>query len=488
MKNIFGLFLVLFVGIQQLVYAQTGIGTNSPNEQAVLDIQSVDKGVLFPSISLTSTTTFLGGISATASHTNMLVYNTNTATTTTGLDGAGYYFWNGSNWEKITGDTDDQSLAEVTAIGNTTNDVIAVGGVLDSGTLTVVGDTDLQGNVDLGDTYLDTISILATIDTDLLFQAGKNVASPTRALVAVYSSELKPGSGDDLSINTNSTSERINFSNNGVIMAGVNSSTFFIGDISGPNHYKLPSGTATRAIGQILTVSSTLDTLYFADASSNSTPTLAEVSTQGSITTNELQVGGLTVSGTIGLTIGESSSQYKLPTRRGAVGQSLVVSSTTGQLEFSSPAYLLANNYGGGFIDMTKINTSTAVSGHEVGKFLKVSGNNISITTTHSSSDTIKLPAGKSFKLTAYVGFSGQQNQRINYKFYNRTGTKYQGLEGSSELSSYGGSSISLPAVTYIEASNNAVEVGLYVVSYVGGYTSENIGNKYTRIEVEEIK
>ena len=261
-----GLILILFIWTSlfvNFVYAQTGIGTNSPNEQAVLEIQSVDKGVLFPSISLTSTTTFLGGISATASHTNMLVYNTNTATTTTGLDGAGYYFWNGSNWEKITGDTDDQSLAEVTAIGNTTNDVIAVGGVLDSGALTVVGDADLQGNVDLGDTYLDNVSILGTINTDLLFQAGKNVASPTSALVAVYSSELKPGSGDDLSIDTNSTSERINFSNNGVITAGVNSSTFFVGDISGPNHYKLPSGTASRASGQVLTLDSSEKNLYF---------------------------------------------------------------------------------------------------------------------------------------------------------------------------------------------------------------------------------
>ena len=143
MKSISCLFLVLFVGIQQLVYAQTGIGTNSPNEQAVLEIQSVDKGVLFPSISLTSTTTFLGGISATASHTNMLVYNTNTATTTTGLDGAGYYFWNGSNWEKITGDTDGQSLAEVTAIGSNTLDSIQVGGIFDSGDLTVNGESSL---------------------------------------------------------------------------------------------------------------------------------------------------------------------------------------------------------------------------------------------------------------------------------------------------------------------------------------------------------
>ena len=800
MKKTLGLFLVLFVGIQQLVYAQTGIGTNSPNEQAVLEIQSVDKGVLFPSISLTSTTTFLGGISATASHTNMLVYNTNTATTTTGLDGAGYYFWNGSNWEKITGDTDGQSLAEVTAIGSSTFDVIQVGGIFDIGDLTVNGESSLQGDVRLGVSTGQTVTVNGLVDTNILFFGpGRDIASTATPVTNVYGQYIKPGSGNDLDLDTNDSSNRITFSNDTNIKAGVNSSTLFVGDDAGPNHYKFPSGTASRSpdqvlsldssseqltfisllrlptatndgatlrwdttgnewqestdlriapnsssevwinqsllpsstlldigqsgnnfdevyadqfissqgsvtfgtsngsakvnlkfdgdpsgslvlnernaiagqnntafgyqtfntagtvgnnnvaighsvlssstgtggnnvgigtsalqnntandnvaignealilnsggtqnvavgsnvldentsgqyntavgynalhanttgenniaigksamadnisgqkniiigtgadvgasdlenaiaigygatvnssntlrlgndaissiissgtltldgvtypnitgtAGQVLTVSSTTDILYFADASSSSTPTLAEVTSQGSITTNQLQVGGMTVSGTIGLTIGESASQYKLPTRRGTVGQSLVVSSTTGQLEFSSPAYLLASNNGTGAVDMTKINNVTAASGHEVGKFVIVSSNNIQITTTHSASDTIKLPAGKSFKLTAYVAFSSQQNRRINYKFYSRTGTKYIGLEGSTEENSYSESTISLPAVTYVEASNTSVEVGLYVVSYVGSYTSENISNKYTRIEVEEIK
>ena len=656
MKKTLGLFLVLFVGTQQLVFAQTGIGTNSPNDQAVLEIQSVDKGVLFPSISLTSTTTFLGGISATASHTNMLVYNTNTATTTTGLDGAGYYFWNGSNWEKITGDTDGQSLAEVTAIGSSTFDVIQVGGIFDIGDLTVNGESSLQGDVRLGVSTGQTVTVNGLVDTNILFFGpGRDIASTATPVTNVYGQYIKPGSGNDLDLDTNDSSNRITFSNDTNIKAGVNSSTLFVGDDAGPNHYKFPSGTASRSpdqvlsldssseqltftsllrlptatndgatlrwdstgnewqestdlriapnsssevwinqsllpsstlldigqsgnnfdevyadqfissqgsvtfgtsngsykvylkfqgdppgsiilnnsagsfagqnntgfgfrtfgnmnsssynnvaigygvlngsslgsdsvgvgynaltqstasdnvaiggsamyantvgtrnvavgsnaldantqgqfnvalgwnsitnntegddniaignqsmntntignknitigsnsdvlsnnlenaiaigynsnvtssntiqlgnsdiakiissgaltldgvtypnitgtAGQVLTVSSTTDILYFADASSSSTPTLAEVTTQGSITTNQLQVGGMTVSGTIGLTIGESASQYKLPTRRGTVGQSLVVSSTTGQLEFSSPAYLLASN------------------------------------------------------------------------------------------------------------------------------------------------
>ncbi len=98
------LALLLFLLCGSL-YAQDGLGTNAPNPQAILDLQSNDKGVLLPQISLTASTTFLGGVTATASHTGMLVYNTNTATNT-GLVGTGYYFWNGTHWEKFIGDTD----------------------------------------------------------------------------------------------------------------------------------------------------------------------------------------------------------------------------------------------------------------------------------------------------------------------------------------------------------------------------------------------
>jgi hypothetical protein len=265
MKKTLGLFLVLFVGIQKLVYAQTGIGTNSPNEQAVLEIQSVDKGVLFPSISLTSTTTFLGGISATASHTNMLVYNTNTATTTTGLDGAGYYFWNGSNWEKITGDTDGQSLAEVTAIGSSTFDVIQVGGIFDSGDLTVNGESSLQGDVRLGVFGGgQTLTVNALVDTNILFFGpGRDIASTATPVTNIFGDYIKPGSGNDLDLDTNDSSNRITFSNNTNIKAGVNSSTLFVGDDAGPDHYKFPSGTASRSPGQVLSLDTTTEQLNF---------------------------------------------------------------------------------------------------------------------------------------------------------------------------------------------------------------------------------
>src|SRR5690606_26440420 len=42
------LFFVLVFGFSGLIYGQTGIGTNMPDESAQLEVQSTDKGVLIP--------------------------------------------------------------------------------------------------------------------------------------------------------------------------------------------------------------------------------------------------------------------------------------------------------------------------------------------------------------------------------------------------------------------------------------------------------
>ena len=74
--------------------AQQGIGTATPNDNAALEIESPDKGVLIPRISLTSSSTLFANAAGTVSHTGMLVYNTNkTVSSTTGLVGEGIYQW-----------------------------------------------------------------------------------------------------------------------------------------------------------------------------------------------------------------------------------------------------------------------------------------------------------------------------------------------------------------------------------------------------------
>ena len=80
--------------------AQHGIGTNRPNPDAALHVEGINQGVLFPQVGLTSSTLLFPGVTATASHTGMLVYNTNTATDT-GLIGTGYYVWSEEQWTRI---------------------------------------------------------------------------------------------------------------------------------------------------------------------------------------------------------------------------------------------------------------------------------------------------------------------------------------------------------------------------------------------------
>lgn len=67
----------------------TGIGTTTPNASAILEINSPDKGILGPRISLTSATMQLSG---NPNATGLLVYNTGPVLP------SGYYFWNGSEW------------------------------------------------------------------------------------------------------------------------------------------------------------------------------------------------------------------------------------------------------------------------------------------------------------------------------------------------------------------------------------------------------
>ena len=66
---------------------------------AVLDIDSENKGVLFPRVALTSTTDGTAPIAAPA--TGLVVYNTATAGTAPNNVTPGYYFWNGTQWARF---------------------------------------------------------------------------------------------------------------------------------------------------------------------------------------------------------------------------------------------------------------------------------------------------------------------------------------------------------------------------------------------------
>lgn len=87
-------------------FAQSvGIGTQSPHSSAILDITSGSKGVLLPQTWLFNVDSS-SPIQSYRDYSNdytpfgLLVYNYNPATTN-GLQGKGFYWWNGYRWHKL---------------------------------------------------------------------------------------------------------------------------------------------------------------------------------------------------------------------------------------------------------------------------------------------------------------------------------------------------------------------------------------------------
>lgn len=100
--------LLLFFGIS--IFAQVGIGTTTPDSSSELHIESTNRGLLIPRVALVNVTNGLTPINTPA--TSLLVYNTNAAVT--GGTGLGYYFWNGTLWEKLaSGSVNDHDWYEV---------------------------------------------------------------------------------------------------------------------------------------------------------------------------------------------------------------------------------------------------------------------------------------------------------------------------------------------------------------------------------------
>jgi hypothetical protein len=86
--------IIFFFIFWQASFAQTGIGTSSPDASAKLDVSSTNKGFLPPRVTLTS-----GTDNSTIPNpaTGLLVYNTGNNPNLV----AGYYYWNGSSWATI---------------------------------------------------------------------------------------------------------------------------------------------------------------------------------------------------------------------------------------------------------------------------------------------------------------------------------------------------------------------------------------------------
>lgn len=102
------LYIVVMCCIFLSGKAQTGIGTNTPNASAKLEVASINQGFLPPRIALTATN---ASSPVTSPATGLLVYNTATTGTAPNNVAPGYYYWNGSAWVAILSNSTTSSIS-----------------------------------------------------------------------------------------------------------------------------------------------------------------------------------------------------------------------------------------------------------------------------------------------------------------------------------------------------------------------------------------
>lgn len=89
------LLAAILVGTSLFGQVKFGDNPTTINGGSLLELETTNKGLLLPRVSLTATGTWGLGGSAVA---GMVVYNTNASITGPGAGGAGTYNWNGTQW------------------------------------------------------------------------------------------------------------------------------------------------------------------------------------------------------------------------------------------------------------------------------------------------------------------------------------------------------------------------------------------------------
>ena len=118
------IYHLVFLILSTASFAQVGVGTTSPLASSALDVTATNKGLLVPRVALTGSTD-TATIASPA--TSLLVYNNATAGTSPNNVTPGYYYYTGTQWERLTNSGANSVGAFTTA---TANGATITGGVL----------------------------------------------------------------------------------------------------------------------------------------------------------------------------------------------------------------------------------------------------------------------------------------------------------------------------------------------------------------------
>ncbi|MBK7214954.1 MAG: hypothetical protein IPH88_17025 [Bacteroidales bacterium] len=94
------LIVLFIITLGMATHAQVAINNDNstPDNSAMLDVKSIDKGLLIPRVALTGT---LDVATIASPATSLLIYNTATAGTPPDNVTPGYYYWNGTAWTTL---------------------------------------------------------------------------------------------------------------------------------------------------------------------------------------------------------------------------------------------------------------------------------------------------------------------------------------------------------------------------------------------------
>lgn len=165
-------------------YGQVGIGTTDPDDNALLDVSSANKGLLIPRVELTSTN-LPAPLSAHVA--GMMVYNTAFTFTGTTAVSPGFYYNDGNNWIKA-GDATAGDQTDDAWVNNNADGRIELGTLSDGitarpkGTQLVVTDTGYLG---IGtDSPTESLHIYGDDSDILVFSHGRDEITSMHVHVA----------------------------------------------------------------------------------------------------------------------------------------------------------------------------------------------------------------------------------------------------------------------------------------------------------------
>jgi len=216
-----------------------------------------------------------------------------------------------------------------------------------------LGDNTTIEDIDLGGNNNDTVSIIGKINKSVAVSGTVEFGDATANISKIYVNGIR-SDNVSLTLETTGIQSNIEFKPHGIPVSGVTSANFFLGDRSTTSYYTLPITTPASVNNQVLAYTAS-NSLTFTSATDTDSQTLQQVTAQGTTTTDAIQIGGLTVSGTTRVTIGVNTTPgyYTLPlgTDPRASNNVLTVSTTANTLYFAPITYVETQ----GLSDVTSI-------------------------------------------------------------------------------------------------------------------------------------